>query len=134
MRMSTSSASISASTRSRRAVRSWPASAWTSLVVLRAREEVVLRGREEAVTPASEGGVRVVGHRLPAILGDDEHLLGAVAAGAVLPHDRLEHEDRAGGEHERGVEDLADVAADVGHLGAVDAEPMAQVEVRHPRL
>src|SRR3954453_1707299 len=118
MRMSTPSASISASTRSRRAVRSRAVSGWTSV----------------AVTPTSEGVVRVVGHRLPAILGDDEDLLGAVAAGAVLPHDRLEHEDRAGGEHERGVEDLADVAADVGHLGAVDAEPMAQVEVRHPRL
>src|SRR3954453_793700 len=126
MRMSIPPASISASTRSRRAARSWAASGWTSVVVLRAREEVV--------TPASEGVVRVVSHRLPAILGDDEDLLGAVAAGAVLPHDRLEHEDHAGGEHERGVEDLTDVAADVGHLGAVDAEPMAQVEVRHPRL
>src|SRR4051812_8998190 len=121
MRMSIPPASISASTRSRRAARSWAASGWTSVAVLRAREEVVLRAREEVVTPVSEGVVRVVGHRLPAILGDDEYLLGAVAAGAVLPHDRLEHEDHAGGEHERGVEDFTDVAADVGHLGAVDA-------------
>ena len=38
------------------------------------------------------------------------------------------------GEHEGGVERLADIAADVGHLGAVDAEPVAEVEVGHPGL
>src|SRR3954452_437464 len=111
MRMSTPSASISASTRSRRAVRSRAVSGSTSV----------------AVTPTSERVVRVVGHRLPAVLGDDEDLLGAVAAGAVLPDDRLQHEHHAGREHERGIEGLADVAADVWHLGAVDAEPVTEV-------
>src|SRR4051794_3209597 len=116
--MSMPAASISASTRSRRAARSCAASGCTSVIVTRASERVV----------------RVVGHGLPPVLGDDENLLGAVAARAVLPDDRLEHEDRPGYEDEGRVEGLADVAADVGHLGAVDAEPVAQVEVRHPRL
>src|SRR4051794_28966859 len=134
MRMSTPVASISASTFSRRADRSAAASGWTSVVVLRAPGDVVLRAPSEFVNGASERVVRVVGHRLVTVLGDEQALLGPVAAGAVLPDDRLQHQHHAGGEDERCVERLADVAADVRHLGAVDAETVAEVEVRHPRL
>src|SRR6478672_1359874 len=116
--MSMPAASISASTRSRRAARRSAASGWTSVIV----------------TPASERVVRVVGHGLPPALGDDQDLFGAVAAGAVLPDDGFEDQHCPRHEDERLVEGLADVAADVRHLGAVDAEPVTEVEVRHPRL
>src|SRR3954451_7189677 len=106
--MSMPAASISASTRSRRAARSCAASGSTSVIV----------------TPASERVVRGVGHGLPAVLGDDEDLLRAVAAGAVLPDDRLQPQHPAGCQDELLVDGLADVAADEGHLGAVDAEPV----------
>src|SRR3954466_14838924 len=98
--MSMPAASISARTRSRRAARSCAASGSTSVIV----------------TPASERVVRVVGHGLPAVLGDDEDLLRAVAAGAVLPDDGLEDQDRPGDEHQHLVDGLTDVTADERHL------------------
>ena len=52
---------------------------------------------------------------------------------ALVPHDGLEHHDRARLEHEGRVERVAEVAADEGHLRAVEAHAVRQVEVGHPR-
>src|SRR3546814_9742352 len=49
------------------------------------------------------GVVRVVGEVHAAVLRYDEHVLGSVAAVALVPHDRFDHQDRAG------LEDLAPV-------------------------
>ena len=43
----------------------------------------------------SEGVVGIVGHGVPAVLGDQQHLFGAVAGGAFLPHDRLKDKNHA---------------------------------------
>src|SRR3546814_1963791 len=80
------------------------------------------------------GVVRVVGEVHAAVLRDDEHVLGSVAAVALVPHDRFDHQDRAGLEDLASVVGVAQVGADVGRLGAVEPEAVAYVEVRHPRL
>ena len=78
--------------------------------------------------------VGVVGDGLIAVLGDDHDLLAAVAAGAVLPDDGLEHEHHARREDEVVVELLAQIRSDHRHFGGVGADAVAQVEVRQPRL
>src|SRR6476659_1913492 len=66
------------------------------------------------------GVVGVVGEVHGAVLGDDEHVLGPVAAVALVPDDGLDHHDRSGGEHEAAVVGVTEVGADVGRLRAVE--------------
>src|SRR5271155_645892 len=101
-----SAASISESTRDRRARRTTASSGSTSVVVTGYLERIV----------------GIVGHGVPPVLRDEQHLLGPVARRTVLPDDRFDHEHHPCGEHERGVERLADVTPDVRHFGTVDAE------------
>src|ERR1700733_73816 len=112
------SASISASTRARRARRKASSSGRTSVTAIRRSERVV----------------RIIGHGFPAVLRDQQDLFGAVAGGALFPDDRLEDENHPFGQNERRVERLSDVAADIGHLRAVDAETVTQIEMGHPRF
>src|SRR3546814_20031858 len=42
------------------------------------------------------GVVRVVGEVHAAVLRDDEHVLGSVAAESLVPHDPFDHQHRAG--------------------------------------
>src|SRR5438874_716448 len=79
------------------------------------------------------GRVGVVGQELVAGVGDGDDLLAAVAAGAVRPRDRLDHEHHPRREHDALVEVGAEVGADERRLRAVDADPVGEIEVREPR-
>src|SRR5215207_906375 len=67
------------------------------------------------------------------VVGYRDDLLGPEARLAVVPHDRLEHQHHARCQHERVVEVVAEVGPDEGHLGAVRADAVGEVQVREPR-
>src|SRR5439155_6591457 len=79
------------------------------------------------------GRVRVVRQELVVGVGHGDDLLAAVAAGAVGPRDRLDHEHHPRREHDALVEVEAEVGADERRLRAVDADPVGEVEVWEPR-
>src|SRR3954470_24172446 len=80
------------------------------------------------------GVVRVVGEADTAVLRDDVDVLRPVAAVALVPHDRFDHEDGAGGEDVAPVVAVTEVGPHVGRLRALEAEAVPEVEVRHPGL
>src|SRR6201996_8831923 len=78
--------------------------------------------------------IGIVGQANPAFLGDHQDLFTAVTAGAVLPHNRLQHQHHPGLQDEVLVELLPEIGSDHGHFGGIDADTVTQVEVRQPRL
>src|SRR5687767_5092612 len=73
-----------------------------------------LRSRERSVV--------VVGERDPTLVRDRDDVLRAVAAGPVVPHDRLEDEDHPGCHHEVVVERGTEIGPDQRHLRTVGAD------------
>src|SRR4029453_13336 len=90
-RRSRSCASIAANARSRRAYRR---ALWSGRVSV------------------AIGVVGVVGGVDAAVVGDDEDVLGPVAAVPLVPHDGLDHDDRAGLEDESKGVAVAQIGAD----------------------
>ena len=68
-----------------------------------------------------------------AFLGDDDDLFAAIAAGAVFPHHRLEHQHHSRLEDEVVVELVAEIGSDHWGFGGVHTDAVAKVEVRQPR-
>src|SRR5262245_13432389 len=66
------------------------------------------------------GVVGVVGEVDAAVVGDDEDVLGPIAAVTLVPHDWLDHDHRAGLEDEPEVVAIAEIGADVRRFGAVE--------------
>src|SRR5215218_8718650 len=62
---------------------------------------------------AAIGGVGVVAEAGAAVVGDDVHVLGSIAAVALVPDDRLDHHDRPRLEDEAAIVGVAEVGADV---------------------
>src|ERR1700749_4587892 len=94
----------------------------------------ILSARVSGETSVAIRGVRVVGDRHVALLGDHDDLFTAIAARPVLPHHRLQDQDHPGRKDEVVIEFLTEIGSDHGGLGWVGADAVAQIEVRHPRL
>src|ERR1700761_3778805 len=90
--------------------------------------------RSSGRTSVAIGVIGVVGQANPAFLGDHQDLFAAIAAGAVFPHHRLQHQHHPGLQNEILVELLPQIGSDHGHFGGIDADTVTQVEVRQPRL
>src|ERR1700677_4481612 len=105
------------------------AAIWSSARCRRPERSVRSSGR----TSVPIGVIGVVGQSDPAFLGDHQHLFAAVAAGAVFPHHGLQDQHHPGLQNETLVELLPEIGPDHGYFGGVDADTVAQVEVRQPR-
>src|ERR1700742_5150855 len=92
------------------------------------------RSRPSGETSVAIGRIGVVGNPDTAFFGDYHDLLTAVAAGAVFPHHRLQHQRHPDREDEVVVELLTQIGADHGWLGGIDADAVSEVKVWKPRL
>src|ERR1700733_1750348 len=92
------------------------------------------RSRPSGETSVAIGRIGVVGNPDTAVFGDHPDRPTAVAAGAVFPHHRLQHQRHPNGEDEVVVELLTKIGADHGWLGGIDADAVPEIEVWKPRL
>src|ERR1700761_2870753 len=71
------------------------------------------------------GGIGVVGNRRESVFGNDQDLLTAIAAGAVFPDHRFQHQDHSGWKDEVVVEFLAEIGSDHWRLGRIRSDAVA---------
>src|SRR5579883_1462301 len=128
MQASSPSRSMAARTRPRRRAR-------RSLKAMRSRCSSIAVprlgvARRSVIALASlERGVTIGGQLLETGLGDVDDLLAAIAADAVAPYHRLQHEDHARSEHVGIVERPPQIGADNRRLRAVYPQAVAQIVV-----
>src|SRR6478609_10043266 len=77
---------------------------WASICASARSRLPIRNARSSGRISVAIGGIGVVGQRHVAVLGDNHNLLASIAAGAVFPDHRLEHQHHSCREHEVVVE------------------------------